>query len=137
MQDLTEMRPVVANPNITFATLLEELAEATGTPVADTPLAYTGFAEEQEPFLGPPGVTPKAVDLKAEQARWLVSQIIAKLHRKKRRLSGSGAQRFRDLAGTIAASIIGYVRQAALGDPLVSYMAGADRASVENRGGCR
>lgn len=108
MQDLTEMRPVVANPNITFATLMEELAEATGTPIPTT--APTGFGEErQAPFSGP----PEAEDRKAQQARWLVGQIVVKLHRKKRRLSESGVRRFRDLAGTDPETFIRRLRDAA------------------------
>nr|WP_188260218.1 type I restriction-modification system endonuclease [Azospirillum tabaci] len=118
MQDLTEMRPVVANPNITFAMLMGELAEATGTPVdapppptgfAPTGFAPTGFAEEgPAPFIGPPEVEER----RAQQARWLVGQIVAKLHRKKRRLSDSGARRFRELAGTDPDNFIRRLREA-------------------------
>ncbi len=113
MQDLTEMRPVVANPNITFAVLLGELAEASGAPAEGTPLEgapAAGFAEAgQAPFAGPPGLEER----KAQQARWLVGQIVAKLHRKKRRLSDSGARRFRDLAGTDPDGFIRRLRESA------------------------
>lgn len=112
MQDLTEMRPVVANPNITFAVLMGELAEATGTPAdaaAPTVSAPAGFAEEgQAPFAGP----PEAEERRVSQARWLVGQIVAKLHRKKRRLSDGGARRFRELAGTDPDSFIRRLRDA-------------------------
>jgi len=107
MQDLTEMRPVVVNPNITFTMLMEDLADATGTPVAATP--PSGFAEEgQAPFAGP----PEAEARRTQQARWLVGQIVAKLHRKKRRLSESGARRFRELAGTDPDGFIRRLREA-------------------------
>lgn len=106
MQDVTEMRPVVANPNITFAVLIEELAEAAASPRTPAP---AGFAEEgQAPFLGP----PEAEDRRALQARWLVGQIVAKLHRKRRRLSEAGERRFRELAGTDPDSFIRRVHDA-------------------------
>ncbi|MGF7172787.1 type I restriction-modification system endonuclease [Azospirillum doebereinerae] len=119
MQDLTEMRPVVANPNITFAALMEELAEATGTPLpAPAPaLPPPGFAEEEQaPFEGPPpessGLAPEAAERRAQQARWLVGQIVAKLHRKRRRLSEAGERRFRELAGTDPDSFVRRVKDA-------------------------
>lgn len=108
MQDLTEMRPVVANPNITFTMLMEELAGATGTPVPEPP-PVPGFAEEEQaPFAGPPEDEAR----REQQARWLVGQIVAKLHRKKRRLTDSGARRFHDLAGTDPEDFIRRIKDA-------------------------
>ncbi|GLR79802.1 type I restriction-modification system endonuclease [Azospirillum oryzae] len=125
MEVMSQMRPVVTNPNITFATLMEELAEATRTPLPtqEPPppaLPLTGFAEEgQAPFLGPDDVPapapedPQAAERRRQQARWLVGQIVAKLHRKRRRLTEAGKRRFRDLAGTDSETFVRRLRDAA------------------------
>lgn len=117
MQDLTEMRPVVANQNIAFAALMEELAEATGIPLPAPALPPTGFAEEEQasfegPPPDPPGTAPEVAKRRAQQARWLVGQMIAKPHRKRRRLSEAGERRFRELTGAAPDSFIRRVKDA-------------------------
>lgn len=110
MQAVSAVKPVVANPNIRFGQLLEELTETLGMapPTPEPPPATAGgMAEEVEGFdSGPPpdaDSDPEAQH-RAEKARYLLDQIIAKMQRRRRRYEGEDAraERFSHLAGGLS-----------------------------------
>lgn len=102
MQQVSAMKPVVADPSVRFGHLVEELVETVGLPPPAPPPAEDGMGQgEQVPFdPGPPsgGMPDPERDAKA---RYLLDQIVAKLQRRRRRYDGEGerAQRFTQLAG--------------------------------------
>lgn len=109
MRDVTAMKPVVANPNVGFGQLVEELAATVAPPAADAPFTdapATGMGENpQEPIEGAPQAPadPDTPD-PAAKARYLVDQIVAKLQRRRRRYDGESdrASRFAQLSGGLS-----------------------------------
>jgi type I restriction enzyme R subunit len=108
MQDVTAMRPVVANPDVGFGQLVEELAETVGRPAeaVDAVTTAPGVREPAAPFEPAPPEAPAGDDAarRAEKARYLIDQIVAKLQRRRRRYEGEGerASRFAELAGGLS-----------------------------------
>lgn len=89
MQAVSDMRPVVANPNIPFARLAAQLVALVGAKPT-TP----GLAEEPKPFHHPADDQHQA-----EGGRFLLAQFVAKLQRRRRQMSAAGRKAFENRLG--------------------------------------
>lgn len=110
MQAVSAVKPVVANPTIRFGQLLEELTETVGLP-PPAPHETGGMAEEGEGYdSGPPPdavpdtATAPDASHRAEKARYLLDQIVAKMqrHRHRYQREDARAERFSHLAGGLS-----------------------------------
>ncbi|WP_298329136.1 type I restriction-modification enzyme R subunit C-terminal domain-containing protein, partial [Asticcacaulis sp.] len=118
MQAVSAVRPVVANPAIRFGQLLEELTETVGLP-PPAPPTDGGMAEAADGYdSGPPpdpdSAEPDATH-RAEKARYLLDQIVAKMqrHRHRYQRDDARADRFSHLAGGLSPTdLVTRLRQA-------------------------
>ncbi len=109
MQAVSAVRPVVANPSIRFGQLLEELTETVGLPPPASP-EPGGMAEVADGYdSGPPPDIDSAdpdpdATHRAEKARYLLDQIVAKMqrHRHRYQREDARAERFSHLAGGLS-----------------------------------
>lgn len=116
MQQVTEMKPVAANPNITFTKLADDLFELMGLKVAEPDEetdehAPSGLAEDGPTFQPGPPSTQEAAR-RGEGGRYLVDQVIAKLQRKKRRLSPKMREQVAHICGQDLEGFIRTLREA-------------------------